>query len=151
MFCLHVCVYYVHACLVPMKTRRQYWIPWNFSYGWLWTMWVLEVNLNPLREQQIQIYSKLPLPHPWYKLMLCSVSPSPRNRASDVNQGGLYYHPILPSTPYPCLSLTRIDISGEMPYFTCFWLPNITIHSYQSFLCYCDTSLGPVSLSPDCL
>lgn len=34
MFSLHV---YIAPCLhlVPEEARREHWIPWNWSYGWL--------------------------------------------------------------------------------------------------------------------
>lgn len=32
----YVCV--LHACLVPGKVRRGWWIPWNWCYRWLWVI-----------------------------------------------------------------------------------------------------------------
>lgn len=59
LFYVHKCLltriygYIPHACLMPKKTRRRYWIPWNYSYRWLvvsysvgsgnWT-WILSKN-----------------------------------------------------------------------------------------------------------
>lgn len=41
--CMCTCV--SCSCLVPMETRGGCWIPWNWSYGWLWTMtWVLRTE-----------------------------------------------------------------------------------------------------------
>lgn len=41
-FCLNVCLCVLHACLVPMKVRKECQISWNYSYSWLSvTMWVL--------------------------------------------------------------------------------------------------------------
>lgn len=43
--CVSMYVSAVHVCLVPEEARRGSWIPWNWSYGWLWvTMWVLGVE-----------------------------------------------------------------------------------------------------------
>lgn len=44
--CIHfMCVYFAfmygcvpHACIVPSDIRRWQWIPWNWSYRWLWTI-----------------------------------------------------------------------------------------------------------------
>lgn len=34
-----------YVCLAPMKVRIGHWIPWNWSYSWLWTtMWVLGIE-----------------------------------------------------------------------------------------------------------
>ena len=59
--CMYVCIYasiYVcapHVCLVPVETRKQCSISWNYSYCWLDLIrqrcgcW--EPNLGPLQEQ----------------------------------------------------------------------------------------------------
>lgn len=40
-FCLHVCLC-TPVCLVPGEAGRRHWIPWNWSYKWLFAMmWVL--------------------------------------------------------------------------------------------------------------
>lgn len=33
------------ACLMTTETRRGYWAPYNWNYGWLWvTMWVVGIK-----------------------------------------------------------------------------------------------------------
>lgn len=45
MFCLNVCMHVMYICLVPTEITGGLWIPWTWSYGWLWTtMWVLRIE-----------------------------------------------------------------------------------------------------------
>ena len=34
----------VHMCVVPREFRRGYHILWNWSYRWLWAMWLLGIK-----------------------------------------------------------------------------------------------------------
>jgi len=40
-----LCVSVLHVCALcvpgPSEVRSEHWIPWNWSYGWFWTLWVL--------------------------------------------------------------------------------------------------------------
>ena len=44
--CLSVCVPCVY--IVPAKARRGHCIPWNWSYRWLCTQWVLGIQPWPI-------------------------------------------------------------------------------------------------------
>lgn len=52
---LPTCVYVYHMYAWSLvKVRRRLWIPWNWSYGWLWaTVWVLGNGLPPPTHPQI--------------------------------------------------------------------------------------------------
>lgn len=50
-FCLHVYLHTVH-----MEARRGPWIPWSWTYRWLWvTLWVLGIEPDPLEEQPLLV------------------------------------------------------------------------------------------------
>ena len=39
---------YVHYLCVPVGGRREHWIPWNWSYRWVWAVvWVLGTESGP--------------------------------------------------------------------------------------------------------
>lgn len=47
-----VCV--PHVFLLSSEGRREHWMPWNWSYRWLWTaIYFWESNLGPLEEQPV--------------------------------------------------------------------------------------------------
>jgi hypothetical protein len=58
MFSLHVCIWTVHMSGTGRGQKRT-WIPWNWSYGWVWaTMWVLGAEPGPWQEQQVLLITK---------------------------------------------------------------------------------------------
>lgn len=55
----YVCVFvFEDMCVwVLLETRSEHWIPWSWSYRWLWSTWYRcwEPNMSPLRGQQVSI------------------------------------------------------------------------------------------------
>lgn len=36
---VYMSVYVPHVCLVPREARKEFLIPWSYSYRWLWAIW----------------------------------------------------------------------------------------------------------------
>lgn len=50
--CMRVCVSQI--CLVSEEVRREHWIPWNWSYGWLFDiLWVLGIKSGSSEEHRV--------------------------------------------------------------------------------------------------
>lgn len=56
----NMCVCTTCVFLVPLKGKREHWIPWNWSYGWLPAIvgyW--EWDMGPLQEQLVLLNTVL--------------------------------------------------------------------------------------------
>lgn len=54
--CLFICIWMfsLHACLIPIKNKREHQMPWDWSSRQLWAVtWCWELNLGPWEENPV--------------------------------------------------------------------------------------------------